>query len=84
MDISKIFENWRSPFITREQLYEVTGGLIHPHTIRNLDSLGQGIKGKFSIGRKVAYPVEEVINFLKDRFHLDFNSNGGKNDKKQK
>ena len=71
--INQIFKNWRSPFITRDQLYEVTGGLIHPRTIRNLDSLGQGIKGKFFVGRKVAYPVEEVINFLEGRFHLDFN-----------
>ena len=47
MIIRNIFKNWRSPFITRDQLYEVTGGLIHPRTIRNLDSLGQGIKGKF-------------------------------------
>lgn len=82
MKIRDIFKDWKSPCITRDQLYKVTGGLIHPRTIRNLDSLGQGIKGKFFIGRKVAYPVEEVINFLEGKFHLDFNHKGEKNDEK--
>ena len=71
MNIKNIFRNWRSPFITRDQLYEVTGGLIHPRTIRNLDSLGKGIKGKFKIGRKVAYPIEEVINYLENKMEAD-------------
>ena len=65
--IKNIFKNWPSPFVARDQLHKLTGGLIHPRTIRNLDSLGKGINGKFSVGRKVAYPVEEVIKYLEDR-----------------
>lgn len=67
MNIHDIFKNWRSPFITREQLYEVTGGLIHPKTIRNLDSAGKGIRGRFRVGRKVAYPIDEVVKFLENK-----------------
>jgi hypothetical protein len=70
MDFSSIFSEWKSPFVTRNQLYDLTGGMIHPKTIRNLDSLGEGIKGKFAIGRrKVAYPVNEVIAWLNDRYN---------------
>ena len=73
MKISDIFKDWHSPCITRDQLYRVTGGLIHPRTIRNLDSLGKGIDGKFFIGRKVAYPIDEVIKYLERRLHFKFN-----------
>ncbi|MDR0968561.1 MAG: hypothetical protein LBL99_02930 [Holosporaceae bacterium] len=63
-----LFSNWRSPFIKRSQLYEATEGLINPKTLRNLDCLGRGIKGKFTIGRRtVAYPVESVIEYLNER-----------------
>lgn len=67
MNLHDIFKSWRSPFITREQLYEVTGGLIHPKTIRNLDSAGKGISGRFRVGRKVAYPIDEVVKFLENK-----------------
>ena len=67
MNFKLIFKDWQSPFITRDQLHKVTGGLIHPRTIRNLDSLGKGINGKFNIGRKVVYPIEEVVKFLEDK-----------------
>ena len=73
MKTRDIFKDWRSPCITRDQLYKVTSGLIHPRTIRNLDSLGKGIDGKFFIGRKVAYPIEEVIEYLERRLHFKFN-----------
>ena len=70
IDFSLIFKNWKSPFVTRDQLYELTGGMVNPKTIRNLDSLGEGIKGKFAIGkRKIAYPVENVISWLRDRYN---------------
>ncbi|MDR2646081.1 MAG: hypothetical protein LBC04_02830 [Holosporaceae bacterium] len=68
MKIKSIFMNWKSPYITRNQLYEITGGIIHPKTIRNLDSMGKGIPGKFNVSpRKVAYPVEMVIAWLDER-----------------
>ena len=80
MKIKDIFKDWKSPCMTRDQLYKVTGGLIHPKTIRNLDSLGKGIDGKFFIGRKVAYPTEEVIKYLEKRLHFNFNEVTHEND----
>lgn len=70
VNFGSIFAKWKSPFVTRDQLYDLTGGMIHPKTIRNLDAIGEGIKGKFAIGkRKVAYPVENVIAWLEARYN---------------
>jgi hypothetical protein len=68
MGINEIFKDWKSPYITRGKLLEITGGIINPRTIRNLDSMGEGIKGKIRTGnRTVAYPVKEVIDWLNGR-----------------
>jgi hypothetical protein len=68
MNLNEIFANWPSPFVTRNQLPKLTGGILNAKTLRNLDCLGQGIKGKFTIGyRIVAYPVKNVIEFLEER-----------------
>jgi hypothetical protein len=68
MNLDEIFANWPSPFITRNQLPKITGGIINAKTLRNLDCLGKGIKGKFTFGhRTVAYPVKSVIEFLEAR-----------------
>ena len=63
-DFSEIRENNPSGFIMRKNLSEQTGGLLHGPTMAQLDSKGKGIPGMISIGRKVAYPVAGVIDFL--------------------
>jgi hypothetical protein len=68
INIKKIFENWPSPVVTRHQLPKITGGILNAKTLSNLDSLGKGIKGKFTFGdRIVAYPVKNVIEFLEEK-----------------
>jgi len=66
-DFSQIIKNNPSGYILRTNLSEKTGGLLHGRTMANLDSTGEGIPGRISIGRKVAYPVESVIKFLEAR-----------------
>jgi hypothetical protein len=56
MKIDEIFANWSSPFITRNQLPKITGGIINAKTLRNLDCLGKGIKGKFTVGYRTVAP----------------------------
>jgi hypothetical protein len=68
LDFSHIVKNNPSGWILRTDLTEKTGGLIHSRTAANLDSLGVGIPGRIVMGkRKVAYPVENIINFLNAR-----------------
>ncbi len=66
-DFSQIISNNPSGYILRTKLSEKTGGLLHGRTMANLDSLGEGIPGKISIGRKVAYPVQSVVEYLQSR-----------------
>ena len=63
-NFSQILKSNPSGYILRTKLSEKTGGLLHGRTMANLDSLGEGIPGRISIGRKVAYPVESVVEFL--------------------
>ncbi len=75
-DFSQIVKNNPSGYILRTRLYEETGGLLHGRTMANLDSLGEGIPGKISIGRKVCYedktveqysPCQKVVEFCKTK-----------------
>jgi len=64
MELKKLSEKWKSPFVAREKLEEFSGGLLKAHTMRNLDSQGIGIKGRIKIGKKVIYPTDEVVAWI--------------------
>ena len=75
-DKMKLKFNLPSPSVRRNDLGKLTEGLLNPKTIRNLDSQGKGIKGKFFIGpRTVAYPTEEVFAFIEARISEFYASN---------
>lgn len=64
---SSMAEKWPSSFVARQEMKNFTGGIISEKYIANLDSQGKGPAGKVRIGRKVAYPVTEVITWLEGR-----------------
>ena len=66
-DFSGIVESNPCGFITRARLPEATGYLISSKWAAAMDSDPEldGIHGRFKIGRKVCYPVNEVVAFLK-------------------
>jgi len=71
-DFSQIIKNNPSGYILRTNLSEETGGLLHGRTMANLDSLGNlGIQGRISIGRKVAYPVQSVVEYLQSKITVN-------------
>ena len=45
----------------------LTGGIVNVRYLANLDSIGKGIKGRVKVGRKIAYPVKELIAWLESR-----------------
>ncbi|MBT3178828.1 MAG: hypothetical protein HOG03_06355 [Desulfobacula sp.] len=53
--------------IPRKEIGRATGNVLHPRTQANLDCLGEGIKGRFKIGRNTIYPVQNVIDFLQSK-----------------
>ncbi|BDQ34730.1 hypothetical protein [Pseudodesulfovibrio portus] len=58
------------PLIARTEVGRLTGGLISPRTMANLDSKKLG-PSKLKFGRKVAYEREAFINFLAERLVAD-------------
>ena len=66
-NLSHLAEHWQSPLIARGQVKNFTGGLLSEKYLANLDSRGLGVKGRVKIGRKIAYPVKNLIEFLENR-----------------
>ena len=60
-------DKWPSSMVARTEIRNFTGGIINEKYIANLDSQGKGPKGRVRVGRKVAYPIESVIEFLESR-----------------
>ncbi len=74
ISIEQIFENLSRTapeILTRQKIYELTGGLISPKTLANMDSEGTGIRPRMKIGGKVAYPKGPTIEFLKQRSRFE-------------
>lgn len=70
IDLSAYAEAWKAPYVERQQLKEFSGGALNARTMANLDSKGKGIKGRIIMGRKVLYPVNEVIAWMEARASL--------------
>ncbi|SPD74324.1 hypothetical protein PITCH_A230010 [uncultured Desulfobacterium sp.] len=67
IDLSYLADNWPSPIVSRDKLTEFSGGLLHPRTTANHDCFGTGPKGAIRVGRKVAYPVKSLIEWMEKR-----------------
>jgi len=56
------------PFgIPRKEIGKATGSIFHPRTCANADSIGDGISGRFKIGRNTIYPVVGVMEKIKSK-----------------
>ena len=64
--LQKLASNWFSPLVARDQkqLDRFSGGILNARTLANEDSLGTGPKNRIKIGKKVAYPVESLIEWM--------------------
>ncbi|MBW1955563.1 MAG: hypothetical protein JRI83_07560 [Deltaproteobacteria bacterium] len=63
----ELANRWPSPIVARHEVSRFSGGAIHPRTLANLDSRGEGPRGRFRIGRKVCYPTVALIEWMKAR-----------------
>lgn len=70
IDLSDYAKAWKAPYVERQQLKEFSGGALNARTMANHDSKGKGIKGRINMGRKVLYPVNEVIAWMEARASL--------------
>jgi hypothetical protein len=65
----EMIENWPSKIILRNQIQldQFTGGLLCAKTLANHDSKGTGPKVRLKVGRKVAYTVQSLIEWMSER-----------------
>jgi len=61
------------PLVTRQKAEELLG--ISQRTLRNLDYQGRGPKPAFVLGRKVAYPAEELARWFVWEYLPRYNPN---------
>ena len=67
IDGLKLREAWGSSIVARREIKKFSGGALNPGTMANFDCLGTGPAGRFKVGRKVCYPIDEVISWVEDR-----------------
>lgn len=51
--------------VSRKIISQMTGGLYTTSSLANMDSLGLGPTEKFKIGKKVVYPKDSFLNWLR-------------------
>lgn len=71
MQLHELADSWHAPYVLRDQgiLDKFSGGLLNARTLANHDSRGTGPKGKFRVGNRIAYPVNELVKWLRERCH---------------
>ena len=67
INFSDLEKSWASPYVARKCVSEFSGGILHPRTMSNFDSKGTGPKGRIRLGRVIAYPVHELVNWMEAR-----------------
>ena len=62
------------PVVARKEVRRLLGGMVHPRTLANLDSLGEGPK-RFYLGRAVVYKREDLVAWLEERTYVPSQKN---------
>lgn len=64
----RLKESWPCPLVPRNEVGKFSGGLLNSGTMANLDSRGEGPRGKVAFGKvRVAYDRDLLIDWLVSR-----------------
>jgi hypothetical protein len=66
-NLTDLKAKWPSTLVSRDVIDRFSGGIISPRYIANLDCQGLGPSERIRIGRKVAYPIDALCNWLAAR-----------------
>ncbi|MDR2794472.1 MAG: hypothetical protein LBB12_01700 [Holosporaceae bacterium] len=66
----KLRETCKKQYISRKDLWNLTGGIIHPRTMAIFDQKGIGISNSIMIAHKRMYPIDSVIEWLRTKSTL--------------
>jgi hypothetical protein len=61
----KLKEKCRKEYVSRKELWNLTGGIIHPRNMAKLDLKSRGIPNSITIAHKRMYPIDSVIEWLR-------------------
>jgi hypothetical protein len=67
-NLDTLADNWPSPIVARSEIKNFSGGLLHPRTMANRDSLGEST-GKMMIGGRACYSTRKLVAWMKARQH---------------
>jgi hypothetical protein len=65
-NLDVLADEWPSPIVARSEIKNFSGGLLHPRTLANLDSLNEG-PGKIMIGSRACYSTRKLVAWMKQR-----------------
>lgn len=65
--LASMADKWPSTWVARTEVEKFSGGIIGEKYLANLDSAGKGPAGRIRCGRKVVYPVAELVAWLESR-----------------
>lgn len=63
-------EKWSSTLVARGAVAKFSGGVLNSKTLANRDADGTGPTERIRIGRKIAYPVDALIEWMKENSNL--------------
>ncbi|MDR2067498.1 MAG: hypothetical protein LBP41_00730 [Holosporaceae bacterium] len=66
----KLKETCKKQYVSRKDLWNLTGGILHPRNMAKLDNNGIGIPNSVIIAHKRMYPVDSVIEWLRTKSRL--------------
>jgi hypothetical protein len=67
IDLFSMAEKWPSSYVARKKISELTGGIISPKYLANLDCAGKGPSKRIRIGGQIAYEIHALIEWLSSR-----------------
>lgn len=71
MFAKQLSETWSSPFVSRTEVSQFSGGIVSPKTLANADSEGIGPQNKYYLGkRKVFYLATDLAEWIASRITL--------------
>lgn len=68
--VARMVEKWPSALVARADVGKFSGGVLHPRSLANHDSLGTGPKQRLNVGRKVCYPALALAEWLASRAEI--------------
>jgi phage terminase Nu1 subunit (DNA packaging protein) len=60
----KLKEKCEKDYVSRKELWDLTGGILGVSVITKFDSLGCGIKNRKIVGSRTIYHIDDVIEWL--------------------